>query len=178
MAMRGGIMMAAVASAAALMLTGCGGGDERTVASGTVTDDDGKQTSYRVTQSGDGDDGQVTIKTDEGEMRFGSGAANAKMPDGFTLFPGATLTGGMTGGADGKTATIANFEAKGKMADVIAFYRKQVERQGMKVMGEMSTPESVMLTAQQEKPVKRSVQITAAQDGDQVNGAVMAQSGD
>lgn len=160
----------------ALMLAACGGDDGREVASGTVTDADGKSTDYSVTQSGDGDEGQVTIKTDEGSVQFGSGAGNAKLPDGFTLYPGAKLTGGMNSAAEGKSATIANFEVKAKGADVIAHYRKQAEAQGMKIKGEMSSPGNIILTAQQDSPVKRSIQVTAAEADGVVMGAVMAQS--
>ena len=160
-----------------LMLAGCGSGGESEIASGTVTDADGKSTDYRVTQSGDGDDGQIKIKTDEGEMQFGSGAGNAKMSDGFALYPGAKLTGGMNSAIEGQTATMANFEVSGKNADVIAFYRKQAEAQGMKIVGEMSTPGNIILTAQQEGAKKRSVQVTAAQEGNKVIGIVMGQTG-
>jgi hypothetical protein len=163
--------------APALLLAACGGSGESEIASGTVTDADGKSVDYSVTQSGDGDDGKVTIKTSEGEMQFGSGAGNAKMPDGFTLYPGAKLTGGMNSAAEGKTATMANFEVAGKGADVIAHYRKQAEAQGMKIMGEMSSPGNIILTAQQDKPAKRSVQVTAAESDGKVVGTIMAQTG-
>lgn len=169
-------MRMAMLMGAALFLTACGGNDEREIASGTVTDADGKSANYSVTQSGDGDAGQVTIKTDEGEMKFGSGAGNAKMPDGFTLYPGATLTGGMNSSADNGSATMANFEVEGKHTDVIAHYRKQAEAQGLKIVGEMTTPGNIILTAAEEGARKRSVQITAAQDGTKVTGIVMAQT--
>jgi hypothetical protein len=160
----------------ALMLAACGGDDGREVASGTMTDAEGKTTDYSVTQSGDGEESQVTIKTDEGSVQFGSGGENAKLPDGLTLYPGSTLTGGMNSAVEGKSATMANFEVKGKAADVIAHYRQQVEAQGMKIKGEVSSPGNIILTAQQDTPVKRSVQITAAESGGVVTGSVMAQS--
>ena len=62
-------------------------------------------------------------------------------------------------------------------ADVIAFYRKQAEAQGMKIVGEMSTPDNIILTAQQEGAKERSVQVTAAQKGGKVIGIVMGQTG-
>lgn len=170
-------MRTAIGMGAMLFLAACGGGDSNEIASGTVTDADGKSVDYRVTQSGDGDTGNISIKTDEGEMQFGSGAANAKMPAGFTLYPGAKLTGGFDSKADGKTATMANFEVAGKGADVIAHYRKQAEAQGMAIKGEMSSPGNIILTAQQDKPVKRSVQITAADSDGKVVGTIMAQTG-
>ncbi len=161
----------------ALLLAACGSSNESEIASGTVTDADGKTADYSITQSGDGDEGKITIKTDEGEMQFGSGAGNAKMPEGFTLYPGAKLTGGMNSAAGDKSATMANFEVAGKNADVIAFYRKQAEAQGMKIVGEMSTPDNIILTAQQEGAKERSVQVTAAQKGGKVIGIVMGQTG-
>ena len=160
-----------------VLLAACGSSNESEIASGTVTDSEGKTADYSITQSGDGDEGKVTIKTDEGEMQFGSGAGNAKMPDGFALYPGAKLTGGMNSAANGKSATMANFEVSGKTSDVIAFYRKQAEAQGMKIVGEMSTPGNIILTAEQKGTAPRSVQVTAAQEGDKVIGIVMGQTG-
>jgi hypothetical protein len=165
-------------AAAILILSGCGSNDSSEIASGTVTDSDGKAVDYRVTQSEDGDAANITIKTDEGQMQFGSGAGNAKLPAGFTLYPGAKLTGGFDSSANGKSATMANFEVSGKGADVIAHYRKQAEAQGMTIKGEMSSPGNIILTAKQDQPTKRSVQVTAAEADGKVTGTIMAQTGD
>src|SRR3546814_12216758 len=64
---------------AALLLAACGSQSEKEVASGTVTDPEtGETTDYKVTASGEGDEGNVSIKTEDGEMSFGGGAANAR----------------------------------------------------------------------------------------------------
>ena len=72
------------ATAAALLLAACGSKSEQEVASGTYTDPDtGKTADYKVTKSADGEDGAVSIKTADGEVSFGGGVANAKLPAGF-----------------------------------------------------------------------------------------------
>ncbi len=157
------------------LLAGCGGGGDSEIASGTVTDADGKSVDYAVSTAGD--QGKVSIKTDEGEISFGGDAASAKLPDGFALYPGAKLTGGFASTMEGKVATMANFEVKGTAAAVIAFYRKQAEAAGLKIAGEISSPGSMILTANAgdgaDKP--RSVQITAAEADGVVTGSIMAQ---
>src|SRR3546814_16203034 len=93
----------------------------------------GETTDYKVTASGEGDEGNVSIKTEDGEMSFGSGAANAKLPDGFAPYPGSKMTGGFTAtGKDGQGG-MASFEAPGKAEEVIAHFRLKAEPAGMKV---------------------------------------------
>src|SRR3546814_19692100 len=100
---------------AALLLAACGSKSEKEVASGTVTDPEtGETTDYKVTASGEGDEGNISIKTEDGEMSFGGGAANAKMPDGFAPYPGATMTGGFTPHGQGSRAGMASSEPPGQ----------------------------------------------------------------
>src|SRR5690606_29213550 len=76
----------AALAATALLLAGCGSKSETEVASGTYTDPEtGKTADYKISSSEDGENGKVTIKTDDGEVQFGG---EAKLPAGFTPFPG------------------------------------------------------------------------------------------
>ena len=53
--------------AASLVLAGCGSKSDTELASGTITDPDtGEKTDYSVTT--DGDEGNLSIKTEDGEM--------------------------------------------------------------------------------------------------------------
>ena len=161
------------ATAAALLLAACGSKSEQEVASGTYTDPDtGKTADYKVTKSADGEDGAVSIKTADGEVSFGGGVANARLPAGFTAYPGARMTGGMSAsGKDGESG-MASFEVKGQAADVIAHFRKQAEAAGLKVSSEVKAGDMMMFSAEKGEGGKGGVQVTATQAGDTVNGTV------
>lgn len=158
-------------AAAVLSLAACGSKSETEVASGTYTDPETGETSeFRVTaDADDGESGNISIKTKDGEMRFGSGAANAALPAGFTPYPGSKMTGGFT--ADGQGG-MASFEAKAKAADVIAHFRKQAEAQGMDITSEVRAGETLMIGAEKKGAGKSGIQITATQAGDTVSGSV------
>jgi len=163
--------IATAAIAASLVLAGCGSKSDTELASGTITDPDtGETTDYSVTT--DGDEGNLSIKTEDGEMQFGSGAANAKLPAGFAPYPGSKMTGGFTAtGKDGQGG-MASFEAPGKAEDVIAHFRRQAEAAGLKVNAEVKSGDTLMLGAEKPDDSKSGVQITATQDGDMVKGSV------
>ncbi|MBB5706541.1 hypothetical protein [Sphingopyxis panaciterrulae] len=158
---------------AALLLAACGSQSEKEVASGTVTDPEtGETTDYKVTASGEGDEGNVSIKTEDGEMSFGGGAANAKLPDGFAPYPGSKMTGGFTATGKGSQSGMASFEAPGKAEDVIAHFRKQAEAAGFKVNAEVKSGDTLMIGAAKPDDDKSGVQVTATQEGGKVTGSV------
>ena len=161
------------AAAAALMLSACGSQSEKEVASGSYTDPTtGKTADYKITSDADGENGNISIKTADGEMNFGGGAANTKLPTGFTLYPGAKITGGMAAsGKDGESG-LASFEVKGQAVDVIAHYRKQAEAAGLKVTSEVKAGDTMMFGAEKPDGGKGGVQVTATQSGDMVTGAL------
>lgn len=173
MTMKRHISTLTAAAAAMLLLAGCGSNEETEVASGTYTDPEtGESADYKVTAGDDSESGNISIKTEDGEMVFGGGAANAKLPAGFTPFPGAKMTGGFAAtGKDGQGG-MASFEADGKAADVIAHFRKQAEAQGMKVTSEVKAGDTLMFGAEAAGAGKTGVQVTATQAGSKVNGSV------
>lgn len=161
------------ATAAALMLAACGSKSETEVASGTYTDPaTGKSADYKVTSDVNGENGNISIKTEDGEVNFGGSAANAKLPAGFTLYPGAKVTGGMTASGKDGDSGLASFEVKGQAADVIAHYRKQAEAAGLKVSSEIKAGDTMMFGAEKPDGGKGGVQVTATQAGDMVNGTL------
>ena len=163
----------AALAATALLLAGCGSKSETEVASGTYTDPEtGARADYKVTAGDDGESGNISIKTEDGEMVFGSGGANAKLPAGFTPFPGAKMTGGFAASGKDGQGGMASFEADGKAADVIAHFRKQAEAQGMKVTSEVKAGDTLMFGAEAAGAGKTGVQVTATQAGGKVNGSV------
>lgn len=165
-------------TASALLLSACGSKSETEVASGTYTDPEtGETADYKLTTSDDGETSEVSIKTKDGEMQFGGGAANAKLPAGFTAYPGSKLTGGFAASGTDGTGGMASFEVNAKAADVIAHFRKQAEAAGMKVTSEIKTGDSAIIGAEKPGDTKTGVQITATQQGAQVIGTITYGSG-
>ncbi|WP_428682756.1 hypothetical protein [Sphingopyxis sp.] len=163
------------ALATALLVTGCGSKSETEVASGTYTDPaTGKTAEYKVSGGKDGEDGKVTIKTDDGEMQFGT---EAKLPAGLTPYPGSKMTGGFAGSSEGKQGGLASFEVKAKAADVVAHYRGQIESAGLKVKSEMNAGDTIIIGAEKPGDEQTTIQVTATQNGDIVEGAVTYGSG-
>lgn len=167
--------LCAAFAAATLLLAGCGSKSETEVASGTYTDPEtGKTADYRISSSDDGENGKVTIKTDDGEVQFGG---EAKLPAGLTPFPGSKMTGGFAGASEGKQGGLASFEVKGKAADVIGHYRRQIEAAGLKVKSEMNAEDTMIISAEKPDDANTSIQVTTTQNGDMVEGAVTYGSG-
>lgn len=165
-------------AASALLLSACGSKSETEVASGTYTDPEtGETADYKLTTSDDGETSEVTIKTEDGEMQFGGGAANAKLPTGFTAYPGSKLTGGFAASGTDGTGGMASFEVKANAADVIAHFRKQAEAAGMRVTSEIKSGDTAIIGAEMPGNSKTGVQITATQQGAQVVGAITYGSG-
>ena len=168
-------LSAALAVSLSLLAAGCGSKSETEVASGTYTDPaTGKTADYSISSSEDGENGKVTIKTEEGEVQFGG---EAKLPAGITPYPGSKMTGGFAGSSEGKQGGLASFEVKGKAADVVAHYRRQIEAAGLKVKSEMNAADTIIISAEKPDDAQTSIQITATQNGDMVEGAVTYGSG-
>lgn len=165
----------ALAAAMTLVMAGCGPKSETEVASGTYTDPaTGKTADYKVSGGKDGEDGNVSIETEDGEVRFGTAA---KLPAGLTPYPGSKMTGGFAGTSEGKQGGLASFEVKAKAADVVAHYRGQIEKAGLKVKSEMNAGDTIIIGAEKPGDEKTTIQITATQNGDMVEGAVTYGSG-
>lgn len=160
----------ALAAAMALLVAGCGSKSETEVASGTYTDPaTGKTTEYKVSGSKDGEEGNVTFKTEDGEVRFGS---EAKLPAGLTPYPGSKMTGGFAGSSEDGKGGMAGFEVKARVADVVAHYRGQIEAAGLKIKSEMTADDTMIIGAEKPGDEKTTIQVTATQEGDMVNGAI------
>lgn len=165
-------VLAATALAVALTLAACGSKSETEVASGSYTDPEtGKTADYKVTTDG-ADGNQVSFKTEDGEMSFGGGAGNARLPAGFTAYPGATMMGGFSASGKDGQGGMASFEVDAQAADVIAHFRKQAEAVGMKVTTEVKSGETMMFGAEKAGDSKTGIQVTATQTGGKVTGSI------
>lgn len=170
-----------IAGAALLALTACGGNDAseaskdegREVASGSVATEDG-EAQYSVRQ--DGDTSTVTITGPDGQtgkFMSGEGAANF-LPDFAPLYPGAKTVGGAGGDSSTGKGGMVNFETDDAPEKVIDWYKAAAEKAGLKIAGEMTTPEMRMVAAQDEA-TKRSLQVHAsAKEGGGTSASLIA----
>ena len=71
----------------------------------------------------------LTIESDEGTLSFGSGAS-AQLPDWLPIYPGAESQGTYSGEGKGKTGGAVQFETPDSVAEVLAFYEKQLKGAG------------------------------------------------
>jgi len=121
-------MRTLLVSAACIVLTACGSSD-----SGTVETEDG-EVAYEVDESADGSV-SATVTNEDGEtVVFESGAdADVQLPDGFSLYPGATVVSSTVAmsGDTGGSIVVMNVDAS--PADVIAYYRKEAEAAGVEI---------------------------------------------
>lgn len=157
-----------LAGAAFLALAACGGndaseaskGEGKEVASGSVVTEDG-EAQYSVRQ--DGENSTVTVTGPDGQTgKFMSGEAAANfLPDFAPLYPGAKVVGGAGGDSSTGKGGMINFETGDAPEKVIAWYKAAAEKAGLKVAGEMTTPEMRMVAAQDETS-GRSLQVHAS----------------
>lgn len=122
------------------MLGACGGPDE-----GTIDTENGETVVYKA--DGDGGDTSIRISGEDGEevvINSGTGTA-VDLPDGFSLYPGATLVSSTTmNQTDGRGALIV-MQSDASAQDMVEFYRNQAESAGIRIQMEMTTNGSEMI---------------------------------
>jgi hypothetical protein len=69
------------------------------------------------------------IESDEGTLEFGAGASTT-LPDWLPAYPGAESRGTYSGEGKGKTAGAVQFETPDSVAEVMAFYEKELKGAG------------------------------------------------
>lgn len=157
---------------AIFLLAACGSKSATEVASGTYTDPETGETARYSLATDQSGTGNISVKTEDGEMKFGGGAGNSKLPDGFSPYPGSKMTGGFAATGKSGTGGMASFEVKAKAADVIAHFRKQAESAGMRVNTELTSGDMMMIGAEKVGDKKAGMQVTATQAGGLVRGSV------
>ena len=155
-------------SAAALLLAACGSGDE-----GTVQTEDG-EVAYGIDQSGD--EANVTITAEDGsEIVATSGTGEAQLPDGFSVYPGASVISSTTvTQADGSGAMVL-MQSDATPAQMVSFYRQQAEAAGIEIQMNADVNGSAMLGG--EGAGGMTFSFSASPNGDGTSGQLIVGSG-
>lgn len=86
------------------------------------------------------------IPTEDGLARIRSGENTAvSLPLGFTLYPGAEITGNTVVATGGSTGSLVHFTVTDEPEKVAQYYRKQAEAAGIRVDFEMTANGTEML---------------------------------
>ena len=118
---------------ALMVLAACGSNDKST----TVTSTDGEEIKITSDTDKDNESGTITFegKDGAGKVVFGDAAVKQGLPLGLPVYPGGEVRGAFMGSSekDGSAGGMASVVTADPPAKVIAFYRAEAEKRGMKV---------------------------------------------
>lgn len=122
-----------------LALAACGKEEDTT----TITTADGNEVKVTSQSGDDGESGTITFegKDGEGKISFGDAAAKQGLPLGMPVYPGGEVRGAFMGGnsGDGSAGGMATVTTGDAPAKVIAFYKAEAEKRGLKIETQASS---------------------------------------
>lgn len=101
-------------------------------------------TSYSVDEESGVTTSQITTPDGTAKMESGAGV-KAKLPDGFTIMPGAKVISASNISTEQGSGSMTMLEIAKPAEDVIAHYRKQAEAAGIKIQLEMNNEGTRMI---------------------------------
>lgn len=118
--------------------------------------------------------GGVSVKTDQGEARFGSGSG-ADIPDWVPRYTGTEPAGAFTSHGDGEENGMFSFETADSPKEVLDFFQTRLEEEGYEVNRQIfetagQEPQG-NLSAERSDP-QRSVTVVASREDGKTSGAV------
>jgi hypothetical protein len=136
-----------------VIVAGCGKSSEHTYAT--------KDGNVTVTNSGSGEHMTVNSANGTATVEFNAnGGVQAAMPDFAPLYPGAKVTSSVVANnTNGTKGAQVAFTVAATPADVIAFYKKNVDAAGLPQTMNMSQGDTMMLMAGKDK---KSVAVTVS----------------
>ncbi len=133
-----------------------------------MIDENGKEAKISV--SGDGSNGSLTVESGDGKVKYGTGAAKA--PDWVPVYPGTSMSGTFSAqGPDGESSSFT-FKSSDPASKVIAFYQEQLKSAGFTVT-QMTTDQGGLITGETAEK-KRTVTVTVGTSGAGTEGSIMA----
>ena len=132
--------------------------------SGTIEGDDGETGDYSIdTQTGEA---TATITTEDGTVTLRSGeSVPVDLPAGFTVYPGAKITGNTTVNQGDGSGTIVTLTTSDSAKQVADFYRDQAEKAGIAIQMNMATNGGQIVGGQSEDGLTFSLLATPTPDG-------------
>lgn len=152
-------MKKTVLIAGVALLASCGSPDE-----GTIATEDGDVT-YDIDDDGEGV--EATFTGPDGEvMQFESGPnADADLPMGFTVYPGAEVVMNQTVTTNDGGGSILVMTAPADAEEVIEFYRGQASRAGITINSEINANGTRVIGGEAEDGTALSVSAIPSGDG-------------
>lgn len=133
-----------------------------------MTDDEGKE--VKISASGNGDTGSLSVQSPDGTVKLGAGAGKA--PSWVPVYPGTSMTGTFSAqSADGEQGTFS-FKSADAPAKVIAFYQEQLKAGGYSV-SQMTNDQGGMVSGGSADG-KRSLTVTVGASGSGTEGNIVA----
>ncbi len=129
----------------------------------------GDETASIEFNTEDGDEGGLTITTDDGRTTYGAGAS--EQPDWVPIYPGTTPQGAYASETPEMNAGAYTFETGDGLDDVLNFYASALEADGFTIQNRTTTPAGALVTATTSGE-SRSVTLTASVDDGKVEAMV------
>jgi hypothetical protein len=126
---------------------------------------DGKE-SVVISSSGKGDSGSVEIKSADGTVKIGGGAAAGKVPTWVPDYPGSDPQNVFTAQTKDGTSGNFSFKTKDPVDKVASFYEDGFKSSGLKVNANINSASAAVLSAEDEGKLHSSAVIIGAGGGE------------
>ena len=124
---------------------------------------DGKES---VVIASSGDNGSVEIKSPDGTVKIGGGAAAGKVPTWIPDYPGSDPQGTFTAQTNEGTSGTFAFKTKDPADKVANFYEDGFKSSGLKVTANFKSAAGAMLSAEDDAKMHSSAVVIGAQGGE------------
>jgi hypothetical protein len=128
---------------------------------------DGEELQVQATG---GEEGLVTIQSDEGTMTFGGGNA-ADIPEWVPVFPGATASGAYASEAGDQRSGAFSFESDSDLESILDFYEDEKDRAGLQVVSRTTSNDGALLVMGSPDQ-SRALNVMASRKGNSVEIAI------
>ena len=144
---------------APLALAACGSEQ-----SGTFDDGEGGEGNYSVEQQGDETTATITTKDGTATMRSGANVP-VELPDGFALYPGASVSNNTSFGAAEGSGALVNMTASDAPGKMVEFYRKQATAAGFEITMDSKMGDQQAIVGERDDGTKFTFNASPAEGG-------------
>ncbi|GAA4041945.1 hypothetical protein [Parerythrobacter jejuensis] len=146
-----------LASTMALALAACG--SEK---SGTIETEDGETAEYTIDDSSGGV--TASIETEDGTATMQTGEnVKADLPNGFSVYPGATIQSVTNVAQDGDKGSLVMLESTDSPQKIADHYRKEAEAAGISIEMDLTVNDGKMIGGTGENGMSFSLNATPSE---------------